>query len=67
MGSTKFFVGVNELTVVAVFERFDLLQDVFELHAVSGFDAFADESQGVAVGNGAVVVVFVDVVAEKDA
>jgi hypothetical protein len=58
-------VGVEEGTVVPAFENLDFFEGLCELELVLGLDALADEPQGVAVCDGGVVVVSVDVISEE--
>jgi len=59
-------VRIDHRPVLHVLEHLDLGKGLLELKFVFGLDGFADQTQGVTVGDGAVVIVFVDVVAEED-
>lgn len=61
----ELFEGIKELPVAADLEHGDFLKNLGHPHPVLGFDGFPHEAQGVAVGDGLVVVVFVEVIAEK--
>jgi hypothetical protein len=63
----KFFVCIEQAFVNVALLHFDLLQSRFELEAVLGFDILSDKFQRVSVGNGGVVVVFVEILAKGGA
>ena len=58
-------MGVDGFALYAAFFDFKLRQCCLQLGFVLAVDGFADEAQGVAVGDGGVVIIFVDVVAEE--
>lgn len=58
-------MGVDFFAVKAAFFDFKLRQCSLQLGFVLAADGFANQAQGVAVGNGGVVIVFMDVVAEE--
>ena len=58
-------MGIDFFAVKAAFFDFKLCQCSLQFSFVLAADGLANQAQGVAVGNGGVVIVFVDVVAEK--
>ena len=58
-------MGVNFFAVKAAFFDFKLRQCRLQLGFVLAANFFTNQAQGVAVGNGGVVIVFMDVVAEE--
>ena len=58
-------MGVDFFAVKAAFFDFKLCQCSLQFSFVLAADGLANQAQGVAVGNGGVVIVFVDVVAEE--
>ena len=58
-------VGVDFFAVKAAFFDFKLRQCSLQLGFVLAANFFTNQAQGVAVGNGGVVIVFMDVVAEE--
>ena len=52
------FVGVT-------FEDFNFAKGFFELNFITGFNVLSNELEGISIGNGGIVVVFVDVVAKS--
>ena len=61
-GLDKLRVGIDHFPVFRGGEQLDLLQGLFELHLILRFDLLANQAQRVAIGDGTVVIVFVDVV-----
>jgi len=51
--------------VVLALEALDLLQCLGEFHLVFRLDALADETERVAVGDGGVVIIAVDIISES--
>ena len=64
-GANEVLVSVQRLPLDAAVPHLDVRQRLLQLHLVAGGDFLADQAQGVAVGDGGVVVVLVDVVAEQ--
>ena len=58
-------MGVEQGAVATAFQHLDFFEGLGEFEFVLGFDFLADQAERVAVGDGGVVVVFVDVVAEE--
>ena len=65
-GFDELRVGVNKGPVFRVLEHLDLLEGLLELEPVFGLYFLADEAERVAVCDGSVVIVFVDVVAKDE-
>ena len=59
------WMGVDFFAVKAAFFDFKLRQCSLQFSFVLAADGLANQAQGVAVGNGGVVIVFVDVVSEE--
>ena len=59
------WMGVDFFAVKAAFFDFKLRQCSLQLGFVLAADGFANQAQGVAICNGGVVIIFVDVVAEE--
>jgi hypothetical protein len=58
-------MGIENLPIVTTLEHFDFLKGFGQIEFVLGLYSFPDESKGVTVRNGCVVVILVDVISKE--